>query len=254
MSTFEPAFDPSSYVRSPSFALPEGVTLGRALVAACPRALAPLVKKPSERLEKRLDEAETALVARQRHSTLSEEATRTIDAEIDGCFWGLKLRLEGYQSLPPATEPKSQRASQLQQRLFADGLSFLRDSYSAQLAAMQAFVQRIDEDKLAREVDDLCGPEFLDHIRRLLPRYQRMVQGMLTRETTLPENLSSHRIALQKAITAYASAVCGTVDDTDPATIRLAQTALAPLDNLRALIASRRTPESPDPAPTPPTP
>ena len=251
MSSSDLAFDPSIYVRAPLFAVPEGLILGRTLIAACPRSLHPAVKLPSARLEKRLAEAEAALLNRQRQGSQSEEDTRALDAEMDACFWGIKLRLDGYAALPARLEPKSQRASQLQQRLFGEGMNFLRDSYAGQLATMQTLLQRIEDDKLTRELDDLCGPEFLDHIKRLLPRYQKMVQAVLTRETTVSENLSHHRIALQRAISAYASAVCGTVDDTDEASIRLAQTALAPLDNLRASLASRRSPESPAPAPAP---
>ena len=253
MSTSDLVFDPSVYVRAPMFSLPEGLTLARALIASCPRALAATLKKPSERLQTRIDAAQTALMDRQRQNTPTEEDTRLLDGEIDGCFIGLKLRLDGYAALPSSKQPKSQRASTLLRQLFGDsGLSFLRDNYPAQLAAMRILIKRIDEDKLAREIDELCGPEFLDHIRMLLPRYERMVHGVLNRETGVGENLNAHRMGLQKAISSYASAVCGTVDDSDESTIELAIQALAPLDNLRANLTGRRSTDDPQPSPAAP--
>lgn len=255
MSTSDLAFDPSVYVRAPMFSLPEGLTLARALIASCPRALAATLKKPSERLQTRIDAAQTALMDRQRQNTLTEEDTRALDSETDGCFTGVRMRLEGYAALPASQYPKSERASTLLRKLFGDGgLGFLRDSYAAQLAAMKVLMQRIDEDKLAREVDELCGPEFLEHIRKLLPRYERMVHGVLNRETGVTENLTNHRSSLQKAVSAYASAVCGTVDDSDPETIAIAFQALAPLDNLRSNLASRRPADDAPPSPTPASP
>jgi len=255
MATQDPVFDPSLYVRAPAFSLAEGVTLARALVAACPKALLPAVKKPLDRLKSRADEADSALLSRQRQNTLSEEDTRALDAEMDGCFSGLDLRLAGYIALPQATCPKSLRAKDLRQKLFGDkGLSFLRETYVAQLAAMRTISQRIREDKLTPDIDDLCGPEFLQHISKLLPRYEAMVQTVLTRETGVGENLQFHRQALQRNIVSYASAVCGTVDDADPSTTSVALQALIPLDNLKSSLLCRRTPTEPEPEPAVPVP
>ena len=165
------------------FSLPEGLTLARALIASCPRALAATLKKPSERLQTRIDAAQTALMDRQRQNTLTEEDTRLLDGEIDGCFIGLKLRLDGYAALPPSKQPKSQRASTLLRQLFGDsGLSFLRDNYPAQLAAMRILIKRIDADKLAGETDVLWGPACRDHTRRLPPRYERTANGLCKRD------------------------------------------------------------------------
>lgn len=248
MSNPEFVFDPSLYVRAPVFTLGEGVVLARSLLAACPKALLPTIKKPLDRLKARADEAEAALVARQRQSTLSEEDTRLLDTEMDNCLNGIDLRLSGYMALSATSCPKSVRARELRQKLFGDaGLGFLRDTYASQLSAMRVILQRIDQEKLPREIDDLCGPEFLEQFRKLLPRYESMVHGVLTRETTVSENLHNHRLGLQRAVTAYANAVCGTVDDTDASSITLAVTALAPLDNLRNNIQSRRSTAEPTP-------
>lgn len=256
MAMSDPVFlDLSVYLRAPVFSVQEGISLARALAAACPKGVPALVKRAQGKLNRAADAAQTALRDRQRETNqLSEEDSRALDQEMDGAFSGMRLRLQGYASLPTEQVPRAGRAAALLTQLFgSDGLSFLRDSYSAQLATMQALLQRIAEDKLDKELDSLCGPEFLAHIRALLPRYERMVHAMLSRASGPGQNLLSHRAALSRAVVGYATSICATVDEEDVATVQQALAALAPLDGQRTAIAARRpTPGDPEPPPSPP--
>lgn len=241
MVVMQTPFDPALYMRAPVFSVSEGIALARALQAACPRGMPALVKKAVERLQKRIDAAQQALLERQRAETqLSEEDNRALDREMDGAWSGLRMRLDGYAALPAAEYPRARRAGELSAMLFgSDGLVFLRDSYPVQWTTMETLLARIDKDKLESDIDTLCGPEFLSHIRLLLPRYQRMVETIARREQGLSHNLAEHRQALARAIVSYATAMCATVDDEDAESIERVMTALRPLDNHRTTAARR---------------
>lgn len=232
--------------------------MARALLAATPKGVPALVKRAADKLRRAADAAQDALLERQRELTqLSEEDSRTLDQEMDAAWGGLRLRLAGYAGLPHDTVASAARAAALLTQLFGDdGLNFLKDSYSAQLVSMTTLLKRISQDKLGKEIDALCGPEFLAEIRRLLPRYERMVQAILSRSGSTSQNLLVHRSALSRAVVAYATAVCATVDEESPETVQRVVLALAPLVGQRNAIAGRRSSASqdPEPAPVPPAP
>lgn len=239
------------------FSVQEGISLARALVAGCPKDAPPLVKRAAAKLKRAADAAQTALTARQREQNQqSEEDSKVLDQEMDAAWAGLRLRLEGYTTLSHELVPRAGRAAELLTELLgSDGLSFLKGTYSSQLATMQALLQRITEDKLDKELDALCGPEFLVRIRAMLPRYERMVHAMLSRKSGPAENLLTYRNSLSRAVLAYATAICSTVDEDHAETVEQAMAALAPLVGQRIATAGRRGPgESAEPAPPEPTP
>lgn len=253
--------DLSPYLRSPMFSVQEGISLARALVAGCPKDSPALVKRAAAKLKRAADEAQSALTARQREQNQqSEEDSKVLDQEMDAAWGGMRLRLEGYASLSRELVPRSGRSAELLAELFgSDGLSFLKGTYSAQLSTMHALLQRITEDKLDKELDALCGPEFLARIRAMLPRYERMVNAMLSRKSGPAENLLTYRNALSRAVLAYATAICSTVDEEDGETVEQAIAALAPLAGQRTAVAGRRSSgdstepsPAPEPAPAPP--
>ena len=78
---------------------------------------------------------------------------------------------------------------------------------------------------LAAEIDQLAGPELLQHIRHIHPPYEAMVQAALQRESG-QQNLLEHVRAIQRAVVAYATRVWATVEDDDATTIETARNAL----------------------------
>jgi hypothetical protein len=245
-------FDPSLYTRAPVFSVQEGVALVGALLAAQPKGMPASVAKAADKLRQRLQAAQGALVARHREVNLqTEEDTRALDSEMDGAWGGLRQRLEGYASLSRSQHEKARRSAELLTTLFGTGgLTFLSATYATQFTAMETLLARIHKEKLEAEIDELCGPEFLSHIKALMPRYQAMVHGVFSRERAAGENLLDHRHALARAIVAYATAVCATVDEDDPKTVERAVVALRPLENQRFQSNSRRSP-APEPPPAP---
>lgn len=248
--------DLSIYLRSPVFSVQEGISLSRALLAAAPKGLPALVKRTADKLRQAADAAQDALLARQREvNQLSEEDSRALDQEMDSVWGGLRLRLEGYSYLSPDSVPQAGRAAALLKQLFgSEGTNFLKESYSTQLATMTTLYKRITRDKLGKEIDALCGPEFLAEYRRLLPRYERMVNSMLSRPAGVSASLIAHRSALGRAVVAYATAMCALVDEEAPETVERTVAALAPILGQRAAIAGRRPTDSEDPEPPPEAP
>lgn len=229
-------FDPSLYTRAPKLSLLSGVTLARALIAACPRGMPGVVQRATLKLGKTAEAAQDAWSDRQR--LLSPVESEAVDPQADRAFAALRGRLQSYALLSGDEYPKAAEAERLERELFPSGLDFTQLPYVEQLTAMEALVARIDRDKLAARIDELCGVDFLKNIRRILPMYRAMVQESLERNVT-PESLSPHNRALAQAIVEYATRVCATVDSDDPDTLERARQALAPIDSLREQVARR---------------
>ncbi|HTN86883.1 MAG TPA: hypothetical protein VL242_24465, partial [Sorangium sp.] len=155
-------------------------------------------------------------------------------------FGALRMRLIAYSMLPAERFPKARRAEELVKELFGDdGLSFLTAEYSAQNTVMASIVEHIQEAALQPEIDALAGPEFLEQIGNVLPRYDVMVRDRLQKEAAATSNLATVVRAIQSAIVSYATKVAGMVDEDEPATIEAVRKALRPLDAHRETGARR---------------
>ncbi len=236
-----PPFEPYLYTRAPTVTLASAIVLAEALVKACPGFMPPAVQKAVNYLATTGNAAKQAWADRRRDvGTASDESSRGLDQEADGGWSGLRSRLTSYAGLPVHRFPKAARAQIIVDSLFGEGgLEFLRDTYVLQWSTMSVLLKRIDDEGLAAEIDDLAGPEFLQNIRDIHPRYEAMVQGSLQRETS-QESLLVHVRLIQRAVVAYATQVCATVDDADDATIEAARDALAAIDTMRVTAANKR--------------
>lgn len=238
------SFDPSVYTRAPKLTFASAITLARTLVAACPPHMPPSVERSCQRLRQWCERAESAWTTRHRElGGPGDEDTRPLDLATDRAWLALRDRAMAYAALPALAFPAATRAAELVQRLFPDTtLPFLRASYLEQLTAMQGILRRIDEDDLAKDLDAVCGPEFLANVRAMMPGYQAMVQALLARDGGVTDNHRDLLRGLQQAIVSYATKVCATVDDDDPTSAETARVALLAIDNLRA--ATPRRPSS----------
>jgi len=235
-------FDPSLYIRAPVFNLAAGISLTRALLDDSPKALGPVVKKARKHLEDTLTASQKSLADRQREeNALSGEDPREIDQEADTLWSALRTRLVAYGALPDKRVPRAVRAREIVAILFGgEGLSFLKARYVEQWSTMDAILSRIAEDKLQKDIDTLAGPEFLEQIQQVHVRYGAMVKESLTREEGSAQNLREQVQALQKAIVAYATKVCATVEEDEPETRVMARLALRALDHFRLAAAKGR--------------
>ncbi|MEZ4294221.1 MAG: hypothetical protein R3B70_04530 [Polyangiaceae bacterium] len=235
------SFDPSGYTRAPKTTLPGAITLARALIKASPKSMPGSVKKELRRLEQRCERAEAGWTERHREMGAAEdESTRSVDGEADLAWALLRDRAVAYAGLPNEQFPRAGRAGEIVQSLFPDAsLPFLRATYVDQLAAMAGILRRIDEDGLAKDIDALCGVEFLANVRAVMPRYEAMVLGVLARDAGRSEDLRGLLRELQTGIVSYATKVCATVDEDEPQSAETARVALLAIANLRAASARR---------------
>lgn len=250
-------FDPSVYVRPPALTVESGLSLARALVGTMPRGMSAVIKKSAERLARAADSAQEALMRRQREQNSPREDDRALDVETDQAWRSLFGRLEHYALLPSERYPRAVRAAELMAALSPGLNEVLGQTYIEQVASMDTLLKRIDDEGLGGDMNSLCGPEFLAHVRDCQTRYQAMVQRRLAAPGSSSENLQAHVRALGRAIVEYATRVAASVDEDDADSLSRAMTALRPIDNHRESLARGATASkepSSDPAPVPPAP
>jgi hypothetical protein len=227
-------FDPSMYVRAPIITASTGVTLAFALVDACPKSAPPNVKKAAKHLKTIATQAQTALAERNRRlGVYSDEDSRDLDNEADRAWGALRMRLQAMAMLESSKFAKAKRAAELETSLFAEGTEFLKAEYASQSTSMGAILQRIDDDGLQTDIDDVAGKEFLQAVRDVQPRYGAMVKERLRRDKAMGENLADNVRAIQGGIVNYASKVIGTIEHDEPETLEAARVALLPITNYR---------------------
>lgn len=255
MSTPNDTFDTTRYLTQPvRLSTTGGIALLRALAAALPEGMSPLVVRSGDRLKKLADQTQTTLGARLRDDSESANPQdRATDGEADGCWSGLRDRLEGYGKLPDAVYPRAARARELVDTVFGEGgLGFIKFRYALQYTMMDTLLGRIDREQLAADIDALAGKEFLHQIRDVHVRYGEMVQTRYQSDPDPPSLLAQVR-AMGKAIVDHAAKVIGTIDEEDPQTLARARFALRPLDVYREE-NHRQSPSKPAPStPTSPT-
>lgn len=201
----------------------------------------PEVKKAVAHLAKVGNAAQQAWADRQREmGIVPDEPSRALDQEADGSWSNLRARFLAYAGLPVALFPEARRAQEIVDSLFGDrGLDFVRDTHVLQWSSMSTLLKRIDDEGLAADIDKLAGPEFLQHIRNVHPRYQAMVQTSLQRDAS-QQNLLEHVRLIQRAVVAYATRVCATVEDDDLTTIETARDALVAIEKMRLTASNKR--------------
>jgi hypothetical protein len=217
-------FDPSPYVHAPIITVSSGVTLAHALVDACPKTAPANVKKAAKHLKSTADKARDDLAERNRAlGAFSDEDSRVLDNEADRAWGGFRMRLQAMAMLSVDRFPKAKRAAELDALLFAGGTEFLKAEYDSQSASMAAILKRIDDDGLRKDLDALAGPEFLQAIRDVQPRYETMVSERLRRDKAAGQNLSETTRGLQAAIVNYAGKLIGTIEHDDLGTAEAAR-------------------------------
>jgi len=223
-------FDPIPFAHAPSVTVSTGITLANALVNACPKDAPANVKKAAAYLKSVAELARTDLADRNRQlGTFPDEDSRGLDNEADRCWGGLRLCVQGRAMLRQDVYPKAKLAAEIETKLFAQGTEFLKAEYASQSSSMAALLQRIDADKMEKDINA---------IRDVQPRYEAMVEERLRRDAASGQNLTERVRSIQNAIVNYASKVVGSVEHDDPKTAEAARLALLPIVNHREAAAA----------------
>jgi hypothetical protein len=242
--------DPTLYVRQPVVDLRGAVALSVALLSAVPPQSPPNVKDSALRLR-------TCVLALQSAWAESERVEkaplkRPVDLAADTSWKALDGRLASYARLPAERYPKALRAQVLRDTLFPAGLSFLRLDYKLQWAEAEKILQRIEQETLAPEIDDLAGPEFLSEVRLAHTAYGAVLGITSPAPETLQVKLQDPLREVTRAIANYGLQVVAAAN-ADPGWLVAARAALRPIDEARAA-AARRTAARASKTPLPPEP
>lgn len=234
-------FDASQYMRPPRLDVPQAFALAIALLHALPKAAEAGVRRSAKALSKATLALQVLWAARQRALSASKPSDKVaVDNRIDTAWGALKLRISGYTMLPPEADPLVARAQALETALFPKGMGFLKLAMDAEWAVSEQLLKRIDDEKLAAEVDAVAGPAFLIEIRAAHVAYGEVLG--ITKAHSVPEDVAALLEPLRAVIRAigdYAIQVVATVDREDAASIKVVRSALLPLDRYREGAARR---------------
>lgn len=249
-----PSIDPTPYLRSPRLTVRSGLSLAKMMLTVVPAQAGPGVLVAAQRLVGCIEALESAWKAQSRPRR--GEDPRPVDTRLDRVWGVVASSLERY-SIFPADHADRTSALAIHERLFPNGLAFLRLSYPEEHAESQRLVDLVEEEGLRPELDRLVGELFLDELHAAHEAYGEVLGITEPAQPAEPAVTVAEPLrALSDAITAYVIQVLA-FEGLDPAKHgELARIALEPIDRLRRAAARRtaaptRTEAAPAPAPEP---
>ena len=244
-------FDPSLYTRTPRLDVPSLIALARQVLAAAPARPKAAVKQSLHELH----EATSALEAAYREHLSAPEGqdSRPVDQAADNAWACAYARLDSYAALPVEHYPRAREAGELLQKLFPEGLSFLKLEYGAQWTEAEQRLQLIKQERLTAELEALIGPEFVAELHRCHALYTEMVGVSQPKKgrKKLPD-LRTLRLTTQQALTAHTIQLLAVHLAGDPKQQEAIRPTFAAIDAYRDKTAADPTKPAPsEPAPTP---
>ncbi|MBK6685959.1 MAG: hypothetical protein IPG45_15910 [Deltaproteobacteria bacterium] len=227
--------EPSNYSQLPILDLGGATAMGTGLLHAKPRDMPAFVDDAAAYLREVVDES---LASWGSERGPGPDLRRPADASLDRSWGAVFTRLKAFAELPHDEYALAKEAAALMDRLFPDGLAFLRLPYAQEWAESERRLQMIDNEKLTKTLDKAAGPEFLQQVRRNHVVYGEVLG--ITKPDPMPQGpaRAEHRKNLRKAISRYVFAVLASAVD-EESTLR-ALAALRPIDTFRANAQARR--------------
>lgn len=239
-----PTLDPTLYLRPPRLSVRSGLSLTKMMLTVVPSKPGPGVLAAAEALAHATSTLEAAWKSQSLPRRVSD--LRPFDQRLDRVWATISASLERY-SIFPADDPDRTSAEALHDRLFPDGLAFLRLPYPEQHAESQRLVDLISEEDLREELDRLVGDVFLDELLAAHEAYGEALGITKPAEAPTPSiSIVEPLRALADAISAYVIQVLAFAG-LDPAkNTAAAHHALDPIDRLRRAAARRSSGGSTD--------
>jgi hypothetical protein len=232
-------FDPSRYGQAPQFNVASGLALARSLLEAAPSKPQKSISKAISKLEEAREQLQQAW-QKIAPSASSKVSAKEADRQLDRSWALFHNRLQAYSELPSERYPDAERAGELLLILFPDGLKFLRLPYREEWAESEKRLQQIENEHLAKDLNKLCGKEFLSEVEQMHQVYGGVLGVTKVQSTPSPSvSLLEPLRQLSQAIGSYSRKVAALVDEDDPTSIEEAKQALLPIDVLRAKPNSR---------------
>lgn len=171
----------------------------------------------------------------------AEESAARIQADrrIDGAWRSVEQRLSPWLALDPSKQPEGARA--LYELLFAGGLGFVNEPYRSEWAESDRRIAALREAGHEKRLRRLVDDAFVDELLAAHEQYTRAlgIGAAGSKPDDRPLGLDTALNEARSALRKYARQVVAHVDDDDPESVREAQTALAPIAQLRAELRGR---------------
>lgn len=206
------------------------MALGVALITAMPKPAPDNVRNAATKVRKDTVTLQLAWGKTDKASTPPDR--RKSDMRIDNA-WGILLdRLEAYSLLPVASFSRAPRARELVDITSPNDREWLNAAFEAEWAESTKRLLRIEEEGLAKDINELAGPEFLLEVQSAHAAYG-IALGVTKPAQEVPEvNLAEPLRSLARAIGRYGLAIAAMAND-DPATVAVVRKALRPIDAFR---------------------
>ncbi|MCK6551344.1 hypothetical protein L6R52_36250 [Myxococcota bacterium] len=159
--------DVSLYFQLPIYDVPGGLALAKSLEATSSKRLPPHCR---ERLAEMKAAAED-LSAVWRANAVQAVDKRPADAALDAIWGAIHARLSAYAALPVEDYPAAAKAFEVKERLFPDGLGFLKLAYVEEWAESDKRMRQIDDQKLEGPLERLVGRDFVEQLGRAHATY-----------------------------------------------------------------------------------
>lgn len=222
--------DPTQYVRPPILDVASAVTVGVSLITAMPKPAPDHVRAAATKVRK--DTVTLQLAWGRSGLGGAVPDRRKADMRIDNA-WGILLdRVESYSFLPVATFPRATRARELLDIICPIDRTWLKLIYEAEWAESTKRLGWIEEQGLAKDINELAGPEFLSEVKTAHAEYGIALGVTVVAPVALATNLAEPLRALSRSIGRYTLSVITMAGD-DAASIAVVRKALRPIDDLR---------------------
>ncbi len=221
------------YARGVRSSGPGALLLTERLKKEAPRDLKADEKAALAFVEQCSAEVSTVLADRDR---LAPGALRSVLAPYANDWGALHDALEAKARLSSQISDVGPRATAITTSLFPDGKSFL--VLPARVAWVEGFrrLKRIQAEKLQKEIDGLIGPEFLAAVNQST---DALANAIGTGEGAHPGSgstaLSDALVTFGRAVGAYARLLAAHCDESDPDSVQRFLSAVAPMDEHRAI-------------------
>jgi hypothetical protein len=222
--------DATLYVRPPKLDVPSGVTLGLSLITAMPKPAPEHVRSAATKLRKDT----VALQAAWGNSGLATAPRdrRKADVRIDTAWGSLLDRLESYSRLPVGQYPRAARARELCDIVSPNDREWLKAPYETEWAESNKRLGWIETQGLAKDINDLAGPEFLTEVKAAHAEYGVALAVTAPAPEVLEFKLAEPLQSLARSIAKYSLAVVTMAGD-DAASVAVVRKALRPIDDFR---------------------
>ena len=227
-------FDPTPYQKIPVLDVAGLVALGLRLQAELPKALPEPARAQAKKMRTALADLQEA------HGKIPAPAAsrahrKAADQRIDNAWGALFDRLSPWRRLPAESSPDVERATQIINRIFPEGLTFLSLAYESEWVESSRRLTTLADEGLMGTLESLVGKPFVTELLAAHAHYGETLGMTGARQESAQETTSLREPmdALRKAMAAYSRALVGLVDEDDVASITRVEKALSPLIEAR---------------------